>query len=142
MPKYVDVVIEEPTIDLWSRSLTDILNSTKGSHFGLVPVAIITKYFFDYSVFDDDVEESVANSDDPFSKKVTELLELKKRVKYGSGTYHWKDRSYEKLRSKVKKTLGDQYVQFIEPKLVLICEDKLCGTIEEVHGLFNQQEEL
>lgn len=138
MPEYIDVVVEKPTRDFWCKSLKEILDSTPGSHFGLEPVAIVTKYFFDYSVYDDEVEESLAQRDDEISKKIAELLDFKSRSRYGNGIYHWKDRSYEKLRSKVRKTLGEQYVQFIEPKLVLICEDKLRGTIEEVQDLFNQ----
>jgi hypothetical protein len=137
MPNYTDVIIDHPTIDLWTRSLQDILNSTSGSHFGLTPVAIVTKYFFDYSVFDDEVEESIALRQDSISQKISDLLALKDRVKHGNGVYHWKDEDYKKLSAKVKKTLGQQYVQYIEPKLVLICEDKLKGSLEDVMELFN-----
>lgn len=133
---YTDVIIEKPTVDLWKRSLQDILNSTPGSHFGLEPVAIVTKYFFDYSVYDDEVEESVAQRADDFAQKLSDLLALKERVKFGNGIYHWKDSNYKNLCTKVKKSLGPEYVQYIEPKLVLICRDRLKGPIEDIIDLF------
>lgn len=138
MSEYVDVVIEKPTVDIWEKSLKDILETAPGSHFGLEPVAIVTKYFFDYSVYDDEVEESIAQRSDELSKKVSELLALKERVTYGNGVYHWKDSNYKKLCARVKKYLGHEFVQYIEPKLVLICRDKLKGTVEDVFDLFRE----
>ena len=138
MPKYVDVIIEKPTRDMWTKSLDAILKTLPGCHFGLKPVSIITKYYFDYSVFDNAEEEYCALAADSVSQKIAEALKLKERIKYGTGVYNWEDKDYKKLAAKVKKRLGKEYIQYIEPKLVLICEDKLGGTVDEVLELFKE----
>ena len=138
MKHYVDVVVEKPTKDLWTKSLTQILEETPGSHFGLKPISMVTKYFFDYSVFDNEEEEYCALAQDEVSKKISEMLNLKERIKSGTGVYKWSDKNYNKLARRVKTTLGKEYVQYIEPKLVIICEDKLSGTLEDVLDLFKK----
>lgn len=144
MGKQVEVIIEKPVINMWQLSLKEILDTVPGSHFGLEPVAIVTKYFFDYYVYDDEVEESIAQRTDDLSKKISELLDLKSRSKSGNGIYHWSDSSYNKLAAKVKRSLGKEFVQYIEPKLVMLCNDKLFGSVDEELDLFaelHKQEE-
>ena len=133
---YTEIIVEKPTRDMWTKSLQEILDSTPGSHFGLKPVSLVTKYFFDYSVFDNKEEEYAALAQDDLSKKLAEILDLKSRVKVGNGVYHWCDKNQKALEQKVKKTLGPEFVQYIEPKLVLICEDKLKGSINDILDLF------
>lgn len=97
MKKQVELVIEKPTLDFWTKSLTQILNSIPGDHTGYTPIAIVNKYFFDYA------EEGEYG--EPLSKPVA-----------------WESRNLKTLASKVTKRFGAEYVNLIEPKLVLICE--------------------
>lgn len=134
---YTEVVVEKPTRDLWTKSLQEILEMTPGSHFGLTPISLVTKYYFDYSVFDNADEEAAALSKDPMAEKLADLLDLPSRIKYGNGVYHWSDKNRKALEKKISNTLGKEYVQYIEPKLVLICEDKLKGDVSDLFELFS-----
>lgn len=93
----VEVIIENPMLDMWTRSYKQILAVIPGDHTGLVPVSIVTKYFFDYDADDMD-DESLLQS------------------------YHWSAKDYKSLCKKVTNRLGSEYVSLIEPKLVMLCE--------------------
>lgn len=95
----VEVIIEKPMLDMWTKSYKQILSTIPGEHTGLVPVGIVTKYFFDYT------------SDDMDDTSLTR-------------SYHWKSRDYKSLRKKVTNLLGTEFVSLIEPKLVMLCEKK------------------
>ena len=93
----VEVIIENPPIDMWNRSYTQILEDIPGDHSGLTPITVINKYFFDYEEDEYDDDESLFEN------------------------YHWSSRDYKSLCNKVTKRLGSEYVSLIEPKLVMIC---------------------
>ena len=116
-----EIIIEKPTVDLWNKSLKEILDSIPGDHSNLVPVSIVNRYFFDYSFFDNDFMEQLAEKDGELKTKLKAKLGIKEK---DSGIYHWSDKDLKSLERRVRRALGPEFVQYIEPKLVLICESK------------------
>ena len=127
-----ELIIEKPTVDLWSKSLKEILDSIPGDHSNLVPVSIVNRYFFDYSFFDNDAMAQIAEKDGEV--KTTRKEKLGRKAK-DSGIYHWSDKDLKSLERRVRRVLGPEFVQYIEPKLVLICEEKQDKNI--IKGLFS-----
>lgn len=118
---YKELVIEAPTVDLWQRSLKEIMELIPGDHTGLKPVAVQLKYFFDYSFYDNDELEKLANQ--VSSSRVKAQIHNDMDIPYNAqGSYHWRSKDLKALERKVTKVLGKNFVQYIEPKMVVVCE--------------------
>ena len=76
--------------------------------------------------------EQLAEKDGELKTKLKEKLGIKEK---DSGIYHWSDKDLKSLERRVRRVLGPEFVQYIEPKLVLICEEKQDKNI--IKGLFS-----
>lgn len=119
--KIVEVIVERPDINLWNKSLTEILHEQPGNHAGKRPVALINKYFFDYQE-EVNIEDCLDDLD--LNEEEDAVLEaLSKKIKDKTlKKYSWSGKSYTQLKNRVKSELGNEYVSLIENKLVLLCE--------------------
>lgn len=98
----IHVVIEKPTIDLWTKSLKQILKDQPGDFAEYEPTAIVTKYYFDYT-------EDLTQFEDVEEGK-PDCYEV-----------HWSSASLPELEKRVKRTFGKNKTNLIEARLVLVC---------------------